>query len=488
MGQDTPPANTSAPLRLMIDRAPLTLNPRRAGDATSQRLGTLIFRALTRIDKDLVPQPDLASSWHILDGGRTWRFEIRPDLKDHEGESITAAKIAECLESYRSGKPTALLRGSFPGWRSVEARDASVSLKFEKASPYLARNISVLRYFRSEGGAAPCSEPAQKARLVGSGPYRPENWDPAPERELKLAPIASDRKPLVISFVPDDNARVLKLLRGEVDVTQNSLSVTKERWLEQNYSDRFDVFEREGVNVSYLAFNMRDPLLSRLEVRQAIAQSINREEIVRHKFMGVCQVAGSLLSPRLKEGAPQAFKFDPINAERLLDQAGYPRRGRSGTRFELRYRTNTVREFIETGLMIRDQLGRIGIHVVLDVVEGAIFLASIKKGAFQLYSSIWVGISDGSILHRTMRSGEPDNRVAYRNAEMDRILDLAAAEPDESKRIPLAQEAQRLMASELPYFPLWYWKNTAITRKGLTGLSARDLSLSGSYEPLTRLR
>jgi ABC-type transport system substrate-binding protein len=71
---------------------------------------------------------------------------------------------------------------------------------------------------------------------------------------------------------------------------------------------------------------------------------------------------------------------------------------------------------------------------------------------------------------------------------MDRLLDQASGESDDAKRIPLLKRAQALMAADLPYFPLWYWDNIAIVRKGLGGIGSQDLSISGSYEPLTRLR
>lgn len=483
-------SDTNAPLRLMIDRAPATLSPRRAADASGQRLGALIFRALTRIDSEQEPQPDLASGWRILDGGRTWAFDVKPGQLDHDGAPITAAKLAECLENYRDGKPLYLMKGAFPGWKAVQAQGESVFLRFEQPSPYLARNVSLLRYFRVEGSPTACTEPSSAARVIGSGPYRPEHWELAPEGELKLRPAASagDRKALTVLFVPDDNARVLKLLRGEVDVTQSSLSITKERWLQQRVPERFDFLERDGATVTLLAFNLRDPLLARLEVRQAISLAIDRDDVVKHKLMGVCKTAGSFLSPRLPESEQATFTYDPARAEALLDQAGFARPGPGGTRFELHYRTTPVREGIETALMIQDMLSRIGIHVVLDVVEPAVFLSSIRKGQFQLSASTWVGVADGSILYRTLRSGQPDNRAGYRNAEMDRLLDQASGEAQESRRIPLLKRAQTLMATELPYFPLWYWDNIAIVRKGLKGIGSGDLSISGSYEPLTRLR
>src|SRR3712207_4104229 len=61
-----PPAS----LPILVDQAPQTLDPRLALEATGQRLGELLFRALTRLDSELAPHPDLASRWESSDGAR----------------------------------------------------------------------------------------------------------------------------------------------------------------------------------------------------------------------------------------------------------------------------------------------------------------------------------------------------------------------------------------------------------------------------------
>jgi ABC-type transport system substrate-binding protein len=139
-------------------------------------------------------------------------------------------------------------------------------------------------------------------------------------------------------------------------------------------------------------------------------------------------------------------------------------------------------------MMIREALSKVGIQVELEVVEPGVFLAAIKRGQYQLFSSRWIGVADGSILYRTLRTGEPRNRVGYSNPKMDRILEQAISEPDPRKRIPLLKSAQSLMAEDLPYFPLWYWRNALIVRKELAAKAqAITLSLSGALDPLIYL-
>ncbi len=493
---ETPPA-----LRVMLDRGPATLNPRRSTDAPGQRLGALIFRALTRMDAHLSAQPDLASDWEIIDGGKTWKFKIRPGQLDQSGQPITATAMAQCLEQYRQGKPVSILKASFPDWLGTEAQADSILFRLSKSSPYLAANVSLLRYFRIQGKDTPCTDPNPGDVVVASGPFKPRVWQPGAagtsEDEIWLDPVpfikvpgldVHSARPLHFLYVQDDNTRLLKLLRNEVDVTQTALSLAKQRWLLNHYPDRYDLIERTGVPVSYLAMNLRDPILGRREVRQAIALAIDRESIVRYTLHNFCALAGSFLAPSLPESFQSQFEYDPARSEQLLDQAGLRRAGPGQPRFKLKYRSTPVREGIETALIFQNMLKKIGIELTIDAVEPAVFFASIRKGQFQLYSSRWIGVSDGSILFRTLRSGQLDNRVGYKDAVMDALLDQAVGEIDVKRRTELIQQAQRKMAEDLPYFPLWYWKTSLVVRHGFGGLKGDELSMSGAYEPILKLQ
>jgi peptide/nickel transport system substrate-binding protein len=481
--------NSRNSLRFLLDQPPVSLNPRLAVDATGQRIDALLFRGLTRIDANLNAQPDLASSWEMRKDGLEVKFVLPDSLLDHELKPITSELVAQCLENYRIGKPTSPYIAAFPTWVSTRNIGNTVVLGFSKPDPYLIRNISALRYFRVQGQNKPCTEPSLNP-LITSGAYFMSPWVPNPETGMLLLPetrLHPDLKPLQISFVEDDNTRVLKLLRGEIDATENTLSLAKTHWLQKNHSDQFDELTRTGVAVGYLQFNFHDPILKDKRIRQAISLGIDRDEIIQNKMYGFAQKAGSLLSPALSESSPQDFPYDPKRALELLKEAGFG----PDHRLELHYKSTPVREGFETGLIFKDMLSKIGIDLVVDVVEPAVFLASVKKGNFQLYSSRWLGVADGSILYRTLYSTNPGNRGGYSNAALDRILDQAVSEMDDKKRIALMKRVQEIAADDLPFMPLWFWDTTMIVRKGATffsGLKPENLSLSGALEPALVLR
>lgn len=480
-------AENSAALRILLHAPPLTMNPRAAVDANGQRLGSLIFRAPTRMNVNLLPEPDLAESWSISKDGKQIRFRLREGMTDHGGQPITTARMVECLEQYRAGKPTSALQGGYPTWTGTKfdpKQPREFLIELSRPDPYFLNNASLLRYFRSDGNSVPCSEP--QGAVIGSGPYRPDVWENAPQYELVLNRLQGDEgsSRLWFSFIRDDSTRALKLLRGEIDVVQNGLSLAKTRWLLKNYGDRFDLVERSGVNVSYLAFNHADPILKRLEVRQAIAHAIDRKAFIQHKMFGFGEEAGSFLSPLLPENYGVQVTFDPALSEKLLDAAGY-KRGSDGVRLRLKYRTTTAREGQEQALVYAQMLKKIGIELDIEVVEPALFLSAIHKGRFQLYAGQWIGVSDGSIFFRSLRTGQARNRVGYSDPEMDKLLDGALTETDSKKRAVLLVQVQKRMMDQMVYLPLFFWRNAVITRKGAW---VPEISLSAGLDPLARIR
>lgn len=480
------------PVRILIDQAPLTLNPRMAIDAVGQRLGALIFAGLTRIDQDLQVRPALAKSWRLDADQRSWLFSTEPGLRDHAGEPIGASDMVKCLEAYRVGKPVSRLSGALPGWRGTSVTPAGeIRLELEKPDPYLPRNASSLRFYRLKGSSDPCIDPetaGEQSLWIGSGAYRyPAGGFSSDTASVVFEPVDPTRyPPAEFIVVRDELQRVMRLIQGDADIAQNSISLVRTRWLHERFSDRFNLVERNGVNVSYLAFNVRDPLLSRREVREALALAIPREEYINHKMAGFGSLAGSLLAPPLIESFQVSWRHDPERAKALLDQAGFPQKS-GKPRFSLKFRTTPVREGFETALILQEAFRKIGVVLELDIVEPAAFLSAIRKGSFQLYSSRWVGVADGSILNRTLRSGTTNNRVGYADPAADRLLDRMSSESSEAGRISLARDVQKKMFEDLPYFPLWYWGNALlIGRSADPGLRSEHLSLSGAYEPLLR--
>ena len=463
----------------MLDAPPMTLNPRMTQDAQGQRLAAILFPALTKIDARLSVQGALAESFSSDPHGLEWKFQIRSNLRDHTGSPIGAAELFECFNHYRQTPPLAVAIQALQNWKSLRVVGKSLVFLLEKPDPYFSRNVTLLRYFRQEG-RPPCTHPEPNLPLIGAGDFRAQTFSRPPDSELqidKLQPDGSFRPHARIIFVRDENTRLLRMLRGEADLAQNAFAPVRFRWLASRHGDRFRLVEAPGVNVSYLSFNTRHPILSNVKVRRALSLAIPVSDLIRGKFASMVEPASSFLSPLLADASTPALEREnPQKTEQLLDEAGYPRK-KDGVRFTLRFKTTPVREGFEPARILQEVFGRLGVALELEVVEPSVFLAAVRQGAYELALGRWIGVADPTILERALRTGSLFNRAGYSDPQMDLLL--------ERQQWRLAQEK---MAADLPYFPLWHWKNAVLVRKGTVEIEPSQISLTGALGPLLEAR
>ena len=106
------------------------------------------------------------------------------------------------------------------------------------------------------------------------------------------------------------------------------------------------VESRPGRNYVYMAFNMKDPILSDVRVRTAVAHALHREEIVRHLLHGRAALSTGFLSPDhwAYSGEVDRHATDIERAKALLDAAGRidPDGDGPAIRFKLTYKTPSV--------------------------------------------------------------------------------------------------------------------------------------------------
>jgi len=106
-----------------IESYPLRLDPRYSTDANSVRVGHLIYDSLLRSDERSVLRRQLAEDWRMLDD-RTYLFELRKDVKFHDGRPLTAADVKFTYESILSPDSLSPKRGPLKPLRAVEQSGA----------------------------------------------------------------------------------------------------------------------------------------------------------------------------------------------------------------------------------------------------------------------------------------------------------------------------------------------------------------------------
>jgi peptide/nickel transport system substrate-binding protein len=280
---------------------------------------------------------------------------------------------------------------------------------------------------------------------------------------------------LVFKTVPDAMVRVLEFKKGSIDFMQNDLEPDMLPWLKHNTDA--DVGTFQGTTYQYVGINLTHPILRHKKVRHALAYAIDRDRIIRHLLKGLGTEANGLLSPlnwAYDETIPRWF-YDPGRAKQLLDEAGFPDPDGDGPlpRFRLSFKTTNIDLRRRIAEALKEQLLRVGIDLEIRSYEWGTFFGDIKQGNFHLYSLAWVGVMDPDIFFQIFHSQSVppngDNRGHYSNAELDRLLEQGRATTDPAARKLLYQRAQNIIADDLPYVPLWWWKNVVVKSPKVRG-------------------
>ena len=476
-----PGANT---LVMIIESSPSNLDPRVGTDAQSERIGELIFDSLVHRDEHFNIIPWVAAKWEVPDP-KTYIFHLHQGIHFHDGRTLTSRDVKWTLDSVRDGSIITLKTTTYKLVDHVDAPDDSTLVI------HLSEPDGTLLYNLSDGafGIVPYGSSKQFNRNpIGSGPFRFVSLDPDNQVVLERndsywgqhAQVERVRLPIV----PDATTRALELRKGSADISPSgSLSADMIDTLRSDHHLAID--QQPGTVLSYLAFNLRDPILKDVRVRHALAYAIDRGAMLHYLFGDQGRLADSVLPPQhwAYSGDVAHYPFDPEKANALLESAGY-HRGKDGTRFHLTMKTSTEETTRLLAAVLQDQLRKVGIALDIRSFEFATFYADVVKGSFQLYSLRWIGGNeDPDIFYYAFHSSsfppKHANRSYYVNPEMDRLIEAGRSTVDQEKRKPIYAQVQQILARDLPYINLWYFDNVVVHSTRVRNL---HVSAAGNYD------
>jgi len=377
----------------------------------------------------------------------------------HDGRPLTAADVAYTYNYMRNPEKKSPGQGTLATIESIATPDEE-TVVFRLKEPF-ASFLNNLTF-----GIVPAhlgeSEDFMTAP-VGSGPFRWGEWLVGEKIVLTANDSYWEGRPfldrVLFRIIENETTRLLEAEKGRIDLLWNNIppyAVEKIGGI-----PGLAVRTRPGITYQYLGFNLEDPILSRVDVRRAIAHAIDRDRIIGHLYNGLGRPATGLLSPEhwAFEKDVALYDYSVEKAKALLDEAGFPPDG-EGNRFSLTFKTSTNRQANETADLLAEDLEAVGIKVARRSFEWGTFYADIKAGNFQLYSLRWVGVTDPDTYHYIFHSKSMPpagaNRGRYRNAALDGLLDASRRELDTNKRKAIFGQIQKVLAADCVYVSLWH--------------------------------
>jgi peptide/nickel transport system substrate-binding protein len=465
-------------------------------DAASERIRALIFNSLVKKDEKFDYVPDLAASIKPADDGLSYTFTLHDGVTFQDGRPLSSADVKYTIDAVlasSSGKAASFFEGtgaSKQGFVTAVEAPTPNTVIIHLRKPWLG----LLSNLVAIGIVPKDSADSQKTHPLGSGPFKFISYDSAQQiLSLEANPNYWEGAPKIsalrVRVIEDSNALQAELKTGGVTLAPLPTNLTPDSLEKLKQDPKLQVMQFNGANVIYLGFNVQNPPLDNVKLRQAIAYAIDRETIIHDLLLGQAKIAHSIIPEESWAYSPgQQYVYDPAKAKQLLDEAGFRDPDGDGPQMRLQKPINfkissssaATRQYVD---VIRDSLQKVGIPVEIETMETNTLLDRLRLGEFQMTTLRWVGGNQDPIFLKDIfysteiptqdRAGR--NRSRYKNPELDRILEEAVNTADRGKATELYRQAQDIISRDLPMLPLWYPANMVVADK-----SVGNIKIDGS--------
>ena len=483
---------------------PEVLNTGITTNAGSILVTPKIIEGLVAYDREMNPQPELATDWSVSDDGLQITFKLRENVKWHDGKDFTSADVAfSLIDVAKAHHPRG--RATFSNLDRVETPDSLTAvLVFTKPTPFVMRTLAametpILPKHVYEGTDFK-TNPANSAP-IGTGPFRFSEWQRgqfmvATRNENYWAEGKPYLDRIVFKFLPDASARAIALESGDIDaIISNNLPSSEIARLSE-----LDGVEVISAGNTYnnlqvqMDYNLKNEYLSDPKVRQAIAHAVRLDFVAQAIWYGLAQPAtGPIhneLSPFYTADGVPSYPYDPALAEKLLDEAGYARPSANAPRFKLTLDYMPLGEQVQRyAEYLRQMLSRIGIDVDIRNQDFATYTRRIYTDQdFDMQVSIATNSPDPTMgvqrffWSKAISKGVPfTNASGYSNPKVDALLEAAQVEMNLEKRVELFAEFQREVMKDLPTMPIVSTQLATLHNSRVHGLDVSAVGMNGNY-------
>lgn len=421
-----------------------SLDPHKAVAAGTKEVLYNIFEGLIKVDKDGNFIPAVAESYEISQDSMKYSFKLRPNVKFHNGKTVTAEDVIYSLK-----RVAGMLETSDPEVPVVSA--FSIISEINKTTDGIEvvlkePNSELIGFFTSS--IIPCDYDNQAKAPVGTGPFKFVSYEPL------VSFIVEKNNDYYVNGTPyldkvtfritsGNDAAFLELMAGSIDIFPY---LTNEQAVQLN--GKFDIESGTMNLVQALFLNNKVKPFDDPKVRQAICYALDRNEIINVVAGGKGEIVGTNMFPSFSKyydaSLTSTYNTDIEKAKQLLADAGYP----DGISFTISVPSNY--DFhVKTSQVIVSQLAKAGINAEIKLVEWASWLSDIYAG--RDYEATVVGLDSQlapSDVLRFYPSTSSKNFVNYSNPKFDEVYEKAKKAVDENEKAAYYRELEGILTAD----------------------------------------
>lgn len=493
-----------------------SLDPAFARDIEVMWATNQLFDGLVELDSNMKVVPSIAQGWNISEDGLTYTFRLRQDVRFHpspmfndtSGRKVIAADFVYSFNRLMDpvlASPATWIFSSidFTNHGGFEAPDDSTLIIHlnQAFQPFLGMltmqycNVvpkEVVEHYGADFREHP----------IGSGPFKFAFWYENvalvfhKNKNYWMRDQYGTHVPYLdavkIDFVKDMSVEFQGLLQGRYDFMSGIHTSFKDELLDaqgnltEAYASAISFQKTPFIKTDYLGIFLDpameitkgSPLLD-VRVRQAISYAIDKNEMV--KFLRnntVFAAHKGFVPPVLNNSSSETFyPYDPEKAMQLLSEAGFPG-GRGLPVIEI----STTSDYADLMEYIQHSIGKIGITVKVNVLQGPALREQSAKGQLAVFRKSWLAdYADAENFFAVFYSGNfcpsGPNYTHFKNEEFDRLYEVARAEKNDSLRQTIYARMNAVLMQEAPVIPLYYDQVSHFVRKEIKGLQTNPVNM-----------
>ena len=438
----------------------------------------------TSLDDGTIEPTLAAGDPEISEDGLTYKFELLPDVKFHNGETLTAEDVKFSLERVVKMASMASLLQYVEGYDALineEAEeltgitvDDDTHFTIQLTAPF-APFVSVLSTpYCSIYPKAACEEAGDSwamTTLIGTGPFKLDSYQTGVGVTLsRFDDYHGDPAKLdgvEYKFIDDTNTQILEYQAGNVDYVDMDTALYPVYAANPEFADNIHGFQPVGGYS--LSFNVKN--IPDVKVREALSLSIDRDAICDSILHGTATVPNSYIPAGLigHDDSAEPFKYDPEAAKALLEEAGY------ADGYDLRVSVNTkYATSVAIATAWQQQAKAAGVNISVDQVDSAAWSDMKKSGGVDCGISNWyVDYNDPDSMLYPVSDGRTDtNSSFWHNDEFKQLMIDGVQTTDTAERQEIYQKAEHILTrEEFASSPLYNETKYYVLNPRVTGFS-----------------